>query len=309
MRLVFAGTPDAAVPSLRLLAASVHDVVGVVTRRDAPVGRKRVITPSPVGSLAGELGIETLKTDRMDAEATERITALAPDLGVIVAYGGLVREPLLSSPPHGWINLHFSLLPRWRGAAPVQHALIAGDRVTGVSVFQLVAALDAGDVFAEREYVVPDAATSGDVLAALAQEGARVLSEVVDAIAAGTAAAVPQTGEPTLAPKLSDDDGRILWDDTREAVLARIRGVTPEPGAHTTVDGGRLKVLSARVAPADAPALAPGILDVHDRALLVGTATDPVALDRVQPAGKSAMVAADWWRGRRGTAEPARAGW
>ena len=308
MRLVFAGTPDAAVPSLRLLAASVHDVVGVVTRRDAPVGRKRLITPSPVGALAGELGIETLKTDRMDAEATERIAALAPDLGVIVAYGGLVREPLLSSPPHGWINLHFSLLPRWRGAAPVQHALIAGDRLTGVSVFQLVAALDAGDVFAEREYVVPDAATSGDVLAALAQEGARVLSEVVDAIAAGTAVAVPQTGEPTLAPKLSDDDGRIRWNDPREVVLARIRGVTPEPGAHTTVDGSRLKVLSARVAPADAPALAAGVLDVHDRALLVGTATDPVALDRVQPAGKSAMDAADWWRGRRGTAEPARAG-
>jgi methionyl-tRNA formyltransferase len=308
MRLVFAGTPDAAVPSLRLLAASAHDVVGVVTRRDAPVGRKRVITPSPVGEVAEQLGIETLKTDRLDAVATERIAALAPGLGVIVAYGGLVREPLLSIPSHGWINLHFSLLPRWRGAAPVQHALIGGDRVTGVSVFQLVAALDAGDVFAEREYVVPDAATSGDVLAALAHEGARVLSEVVDAIAVGTAVAVPQTGEPTLAPKLSDDDGRIRWDDPRDAVLARIHGVTPEPGAHTTVDGGRLKVLSARAAPADAPALAAGMLDVHDRALLVGTATDPVALDRVQPAGKSAMDAADWWRGRRGTGGPARAG-
>jgi methionyl-tRNA formyltransferase len=308
MRLVFAGTPDAAVPSLRLLAASVHDVVGVITRRDAAVGRRRVITPSPVGAVAEELGIQAIKTNRLDAAATERVAALAPDLGVIVAYGGLVREPLLSTPAHGWINLHFSLLPRWRGAAPVQHAIIAGDPVTGASVFQLVAALDAGDVFSEREYVVPDGATSGDVLAALADEGARLLGEVVDAIAAGTAVAVAQSGVPTLAPKLSDDDGRIRWDDSREAVLARIRGVTPEPGAHTTVDGARLKVLSSRPAPTDAPALAPGELDVHARSVLVGTATTPVVLERVQPAGRSAMAATDWWRGRRGAAEPARAG-
>ena len=152
MRLVFAGTPEPAVPSLRRLAASGHEIAAVVTRRDAPLGRKRILTPSPVATAAEALGLETIRADRLDADATDRIAALAPDLGVIVAYGGLVREPLLSTPRHGWINLHFSLLPRWRGAAPVQHALIAGDAETGASVFQLVAELDAGDVFTEVAY-------------------------------------------------------------------------------------------------------------------------------------------------------------
>ncbi len=227
MRLVFAGTPDAAVPALRVLAASPHDIAAVITRTDAPIGRKRVLTPSPVARTATELGLEVIKTDRLDAGATARIAELEPDLGVIVAYGGLVREPLLSTPAHGWINLHFSLLPRWRGAAPVQRAIMAGDEVTGASVFQLVPALDAGDVFAERRYPIPEDATAGEVLDALAGSGADLLRDVVDAIAAGTATATPQAGEPTPAPKLGDEDGRIRWDEPRTAVLARLRGVTP----------------------------------------------------------------------------------
>lgn len=299
MRLVFAGTPDAALPSLSLLAASAHDVAAVVTRRDAPLGRKRVLTPSPVAAAAEELAIPTIRTDRLDAEATDRITALDPDLGVIVAYGGLVREPLLSAPRHGWINLHFSLLPRWRGAAPVQRALMAGDRVTGAAVFQLVPQLDAGDVYAQLEYAVPRGATAGDVLADLAEQGAALLADVVDRIAAGTAQAVPQAGEPTLAPKLTDDDGRIRWDDSREDVLARLRGVTPEPGAHTTIDGARMKILAARAASLDAPRPDAGTVTLHGREVIVGTSTDPIALERVQPAGKGAMAAPDWWRGRR----------
>ena len=153
MRLVFAGTPDAAVPSLRRLAASAHEIVAVVTRTDAPLGRKRILTPSPVARAADELGLPVIKADRLDAAATEAIGALEPDLGVIVAYGGLVREPLLSLPAHGWINLHFSLLPRWRGAAPVQRALIEGDAETGVAVFQLVAELDAGVHFIGKKIV------------------------------------------------------------------------------------------------------------------------------------------------------------
>ncbi len=308
MRLVFAGTPDAAVPSLGALAASDHDIVAVITRRDAPIGRKRVLTPSPVALAAAERGLETIKTDRLDEATTEQVSGLRPDLGVIVAYGGLVREPLLSTPAHGWINLHFSLLPRWRGAAPVQHALIAGDAVTGAAVFQLVAALDAGDVFAERRYPVAQDATAGDVLAALAVEGADLLEEVVDAIAAGTAAAVPQAGEATFAPKLGDDDGRIRWDETRGAILSRIRGVTPEPGAHTTIDGARVKILAAGTAPADAPLLDAGEPWLHERAVIVGTATEPVVLERVQPAGRSPMSAADWWRGRRSAEKSARFG-
>lgn len=299
MRLVFAGTPGAAVPSLRRLAASDHDLVAVVTRADAPLGRKRVLTPSPVARAAEELGLDVMKSDRLDTATTEALRALQPDLGVIVAYGGLVREPLLSTPVHGWINLHFSLLPRWRGAAPVQRAIMAGDAETGVAVFRLVPELDAGDVFAMVPHRVPVGATAGALLEELAESGAGVLADVVDGIAAGSARATPQTGEATYAPKLTLDDGRIRWSDPAEAVLARIRGVTPEPGAHTTVAEARLKILSALPAPHDTPPLPPGELVLAGRDVLAGTGSDPVALDIVQPAGKGAMRAADWWRGLR----------
>ncbi|WP_285137476.1 methionyl-tRNA formyltransferase [Microbacterium sp. lyk4-40-TSB-66] len=297
MRLVFAGTPAVAVPSLRALATGPHEIVAVVTRNDAPLGRKRVLTPSPVAQAAGDLGIPIIKADRLDADVTERITALAPDLGVIVAYGGLVREPLLSAPAHGWINLHFSLLPRWRGAAPVQRALIAGDTVTGASVFQLVAALDAGAVFDEERYDVPPGATTADVLDALAEIGSPVLARVVDGISDGTAVATPQLGEPTLAPKLTLDDGALDFTQDAETLLHRISGVTPEPGAHTTLDGARFKVL--RAAPTEAPPLPPGRVAASGREVIVGTGTRPLRLDSVQPAGKGAMAAGDWFRGLR----------
>ncbi len=297
MRIVFAGTPQPALPSLRALAASEHEIVGVVTRRDAPVGRKRVLTPSPVASLAEELRLPTLRTDRLDDAATAQIEAWRPDLGVIVAYGGLVREPLLSLPEHGWINLHFSLLPAWRGAAPVQHALIAGDRVSGVSVFALVPELDAGDLFARTRYDVPRAATAGEVLEALSEVGARTLGEVVDAIADGSALARPQEGEASLAPKLTLADGALDFSEPAERVLDRFRGTTPEPGAHTSVAGQRLKILAARRGP-DA-ALPPGRVQLVERRVLVGAAGGTLELLTVQPAGRGAMPAADWWRGQR----------
>lgn len=300
MRLVFAGTPDAAVPSLRVLAASAHDVSTVVTRTDAPLGRKRVLTPSSVAKAAAELDLPVLKTDRLDAEATARIAALEPDLGVIVAYGGLVREPLLSAPRLGWINLHFSLLPAWRGAAPVQRALIAGEPVIGAGVFQLVAALDAGDVFDEIRYRVPALATADRVLADLAEQGADLLLRVVDRIAAGTARATPQTGEPTYAPKLTAEDGRLDWNAPADEVLARWRGTTPEPGAFTTLEGARVKVLELHRADAETP-LAAGRLAGSGATVRVGTATEPLVLARVQPAGKAAMAAGDWFRGLRAT--------
>ncbi len=298
MRVVFAGTPEPAVPSLRLLAGGDHEIVGVVTRRDAPVGRKRVLTPSPTASAAEELGLPVIKTDRLDAEATAQIAGLAPDLGVIVAYGGLVREPLLSTPRLGWINLHFSLLPRWRGAAPVQHALIAGDEVVGAAVFQLVPELDAGDVFGMLEYR-PDAdATAGDVLDALSHRGAYLLQDVVAQLSAGTAAAIPQEGATTLAPKLSLDDGRLRWEEPAHAVLNRVRGVTPEPGAHAELDGAQVKILVARAA-ATAHELAPGEVALVGKQVLAGTTDEPIVLDTVQPAGRGSMPAADWWRGLR----------
>jgi methionyl-tRNA formyltransferase len=297
MRLVFAGTPDAAVPTLHRLASD-HDVAAVITRPDAPLGRKRVLTPSPVARAADELGIPVLKAARLDDEVTQRIAALRVQLGVIVAYGGLVREPLLSTPTAGWINLHFSLLPEWRGAAPVQRALIAGDERLGASVFQLVPELDAGDVFASRAFDLPDGATADVALRTLAEAGAELTAEVVSGIADGTAVAEPQRGEPSYAAKLTLEDGVLDWSQPVEAVFARFRGVTPEPGAHTTIDGQRLKILEAAPAP-DAEPLPSGHITGTKSAVLIGTATSPLAVTRVQPAGKGAMHAADWWRGQR----------
>jgi methionyl-tRNA formyltransferase len=305
MRLVFAGTPAAAVPTLQRLA-TLHEILAVVTRPDASLGRKRLLTPSPVARAAEELGLPVIRAARLDADATAQITALEPELGVIVAYGGLVREPLLSAPDAGWINLHFSLLPAWRGAAPVQRALIAGDRELGASVFQLVPELDAGDVFAMRTIAVAPTATADQALENLAHDGAELTAEVVAAIADGTARAIPQRGEPTLAPKLTLDDGLLDWSQTAEAVFARFRGVTPEPGAHTTIDGQRLKILEAGPAE-DADPLEPGVISSTRSALLIGTASAPLAVTRVQPAGKGAMSAVDWWRGQRDT-EGLRAG-
>lgn len=299
MRLVFAGTPSAAVPTLLRLADE-HDIAAVVTRPDAPLGRKRVLTPSPVAQAAADLGLPIIKAARLGDEATEAIAALQVELGVIVAYGGLVREPLLSTPAKGWINLHFSLLPQWRGAAPVQRALIAGDDQLGASVFQLVPALDAGDVFATRVVDVAAGATADAALATLAVDGAQLTAEVVQAIADGTAHAVPQQGEPTLAPKLTLDDGLLDWSQPLAQVFARFRGVTPEPGAHTTVDGLRLKILEAAPS-SDVVTLEPGEIIATKSALLIGTGSTPLSVARVQPAGKGAMNAVDWWRGQRDT--------
>ncbi|KQQ01394.1 MULTISPECIES: methionyl-tRNA formyltransferase [unclassified Rathayibacter] len=297
MRLVFAGTPAAAVPTLRALAASDHEVLAVVTREDAPVGRKRVLTPSPVATAADELGLPVIRANRLDETVTDRIAALEPDLGVIVAYGGLVRARLLAVPRLGWINLHFSLLPRWRGAAPVQRALMAGESPIGASVFQLVAELDAGDVFAEITEEVADR-SAGELLDALAASGAVLTVSVVDDLAAGRAIAVPQRGEVTLAPKLDVTDGRLDWSAPSSRLLALVRGVTPEPGASTAAGDARLKILALRPV-VDAPSLAPGEVRLDSGRALVGTADGSVELVSVQPAGKNPMAGAAWARGLR----------
>lgn len=295
MRLIFAGTPDVAVPSLERLLAGPHDIVAVLTREDAPLGRKRVLTASPVARAAEAAGIPVLKANRLTEDVTAAITDLAPDLGVIVAYGGLLREPLLSVPRLGWVNLHFSLLPAWRGAAPVQHALIAGDTVTGASVFQLVRELDAGDVFGTLPHPIDPDATSGSLLSDLAVSGAGFLAGIVDGLADGSVVPVPQSGAVSLAPKLTIDDGRLPWTAPAGEVYNRFRGVTPEPGAHTTIGGARFKVLDARQAPD--VRLPAGRLALADGRVVVGTGTTALELVRVQPAGKPAMAAADWWRG------------
>jgi methionyl-tRNA formyltransferase len=296
LRIVFAGTPPVAVPALDALAASRHDVIGVVTRADAPLGRKRQLTPSPVAVRAAELGIETIKANRLREAETDAVRALGPDLGVIVAYGGLLRAPMLAAPRLGWVNLHFSLLPRWRGAAPVQRAVMAGDTETGSAVFQLVEELDAGDVFSLERRPIGADETAGEVLDALAASGARQLASIVDELAAGTAHATSQTGATTLAPKLALDDARLVLTDAGDEVYARLRGVTPEPGAFVLVGGERFKIHAARLA-RGADRLAPGVFGAHDGKVYLGTGTHPLELITVQPAGKRAMPAADWWRG------------
>lgn len=296
LRIVFAGSPAAAVPSLRRLLSGPHEVVTVVTREDAPLGRKRVITATPVAVEAEAAGVPVVRANRL-APVTEELLALDADLGVIVAYGGLIREPLLSGPRLGWINLHFSLLPRWRGAAPVQRALMAGDEVTGAAVFQLVPELDAGAVYATLHQPIGAHQTAGHLLDQLAVSGAELLAGVVDDLAAGSARAVEQRGDATHALKLTLDDGRLDWTATAEQLDNRFRGTTPEPGAFSEVDGERVKVLDALIAHGTPP-LPPGQLELRAGRLLVGTASDPIELVTVHPAGRRAMSAVDWWRGR-----------
>jgi methionyl-tRNA formyltransferase len=300
MRLVVAGSPAAAVPTLRRLAASDHEIAAVLTRPPTPQGRKRVMTPTPVAQVAAELGLPVIEASRVDDAVTARIAELDVDLGVIVAYGALLRRAALDTPRHGWVNLHFSDLPAYRGAAPVQRAVMAGDTRTAATVFQLVEALDAGPVFDAEPFAIDPEATSGEVLAAMAETGAEVVARVVDGIADGTAVATEQVGEPTTAPKTTIEDGRIDFAAPAVAVHARIRGVTPEPGAFAHLGETRVKLLRAHRTggPGDpVPALTPGALSVQGGALLVGTADDPLVLTEVQPAGKKAMDAAAWARG------------
>lgn len=295
LRLVVAGSPAAAVPTLTTLAGGAHTIERVITRPPAPQGRKRILTPTPVAVEAERLGIPVLAARRL-SELEPELLPLSVDLGVIVAYGGLVREPLLSWPRLGWINLHFSLLPRWRGAAPVQHAVMAGDAETGATVFQLSEGLDEGDWFARVTTPIGAHRTAGSLLDELSRSGAQLVADVVDQLAAGTAVARPQVGEVTLAPKLQRDDAALRFDAPAEVVHARLRGVTPEPGAYCVWGEQALKVHEAAIA-RDAAPLPPGTLRRDGSRVLVGTATEPLELLRVQPAGRPSMAAADWARG------------
>ncbi|MEV8041443.1 methionyl-tRNA formyltransferase [Arthrobacter sp. NPDC080082] len=297
MRVLFAGTPAVAVPSLDALVGAGFDVVAVLTRPDAPLGRKRVLTPSPVAARAAELGIEVIHAAKVDADVTARIAAAAPDVAAIVAYGGLIPRAALDVPAHGWINLHFSLLPAWRGAAPVQRALIDGDDVTGAVTFRLEEGLDTGPVYGTLTESVGPEDTAGELLERLSHSGAVLLAQTLSAVDAGKAAAVPQQGDVTLAPKLTLEDGRLEWQLPALAISRRSRGVTPEPGAWTTLDGQRIKLEPVRLRP-QAAALPPGHVALDGKAVLVGTGSHPVELTRVQPAGKKMMAAADWARGQ-----------
>jgi methionyl-tRNA formyltransferase len=300
MRLLFAGTPAVAVPALEALLASPHDVIAVLTRPDAPSGRGRRLTPSPVAEVALAEGIEVLRPNRpSDPEFLDRLTELAPDAAPIVAYGGLIPPPALAIPRHGWINLHFSLLPAWRGAAPVQRAVIAGDEITGACTFQLEAGLDTGPVYGVLTEAIGPRDTAGDLLARLAESGAGLLVATMDGIESGALVPVTQSAEGvSQAPKLSVDEARVPWGAPAMHIDRLIRGCTPAPGAWTSFREERVKL--GPVQPTtDGDALPPGEIAVRKNRVLVGTATHPVLLGDVRAGGRKQMPAGDWARGIR----------
>lgn len=300
MRLVFAGTPEVALPSLRAFIDSPrHDVVAVVTRPDAPSGRGRKLERSPVGALADEHGIEVLTPAKAgDPEFLERLRALEPDLCPVVAYGNLLPQRTLDVPKFGWVNLHFSVLPAWRGAAPVQAAVRNGDDITGASTFRIVKELDAGPVFGVVTEKVRDRDTSGDLLTRLSISGADLLLSTVDGIEDGTLRAVDQPADGvTYAAKITVEDARLDFTSPAAAVDRLARAVTPEPGAWAEFRGERLKL--GPVTPVDDVTLPAGEVLVERKRVLVGTATTAVALGEVQAQGKKRMAATDWARGVR----------
>jgi methionyl-tRNA formyltransferase len=300
MRLVFAGTPEVALPALDAIAASRHELVGVVTRPDAPAGRGRRLTPSPVASWAEEHrpDVPVLKPEHpRDPDFQDALRALDPDCCPVVAYGALVPQSALDIPPHGWVNLHFSVLPAWRGAAPVQHAIWAGDEVTGATTFRIVKALDAGPTFGVMTERVRPTDTAGDLLERLAEGGAGLLVQTLDGIEDGSLEAREQPADGvSIAPKVSVEDAHVDWSAPAVAIDRQVRACTPSPGAWTTVAGERMKVEPVRIDP-EAEPLAPGELRVARDAVHVGTGTHPVELGRVKPFGKKLMPAADWARG------------
>jgi methionyl-tRNA formyltransferase len=303
VRVVFAGTPETALPALRRLIASPrHDVIAVLTRPDAVSGRRGKPAPSPVARLARDEGIEVLAPQRPNSdEFVEQLAALAPDCCPVVAYGALLRDPLLAIPPHGWVNLHFSLLPAWRGAAPVQAAIAAGDSVTGATTFRIERGLDCGPVYGVVTETIRPEDTAGELLQRLSLSGAVLLESTLDGIADGSLTPVPQPADGvSVAPKITVDEARVRWDLPAQAVERRIRAVTPNPGAWTMIDGVRLKIGPVTVDDGDDAAdLQPGQLRVNRHGVRVGTGSQPVLLGQVQPPGKKPMAAPDWARGAR----------
>jgi len=300
MRVVFAGTPDVALPSLRAVVASDHELVGVVTRPDARAGRGRRLLPSPVAAEAEELGVPVLKPDHpRDPDFQASLRDLAPDCCPVVAYGALLPASALDLAPHGWVNLHFSLLPAWRGAAPVQRALWAGDEVTGATTFRIVPALDAGPTYGVVTETVRSTDTAGELLARLAEAGAPLLVATLDGIEAGHLEARPQPPDGvSLAPKVMVEEAEVRWDEPALAVDRAVRACTPAPGAWTLFDGDRLKLGPVQPEP-DLEPLPPGEVAVGRSTVHVGTGSVPVRLGEVKAHGRRQMPAADWARGVR----------
>ena len=300
MRLVFAGTPDVAVPTLQtLLDSDRHEVVAVVTRPDRPAGRGRQVMQSPVKQLAVDAGVEVLQPERVrDPDFLARLGAISPDCCPVVAFGALVPPSALAIPHHGWVNLHFSLLPAWRGAAPVQHAILAGDDVTGATTFLIEEGLDTGPVFGVVTSEIGPRDTAGDVLSRLADIGAGLMLATLDGIADGSLVARPQPADGvSLAPKLEVDDARIDWTAPSLRIDRLVRACSPAPGAWTVLRDRRVKL--GPVTPHEESTLPPGRIRTERDRVLVGTGSTDVSLGKVRPEGKAAMSAVDWVRGLR----------
>ena len=301
MRIVFAGTTPNAVSVLRyLVEVAKHDVLAVLTREDALVGRKQSLTPSVVAEYALSKNLNVIKANKVDAVVDEQLVALKPELGVVVAYGALLRPRTLEIPAHGWINIHFSLLPKLRGAAPVQWALINGNTETGVTIFQLEQGMDTGPVHSQVQTVIEPSETAGDLLVRLTNISITMLDECLAKISSATAVPMAQTGEATLAPKLSRLEARVDFSKPASEIEHLIRGCNPEPMAWAEFDGEPFRILSARasvqssVNPVDADA---GKVSAVDGKIYVQTGKGVLQLLEVQPASKRAMPASDWYRG------------
>jgi len=296
VKIIFAGTPETAVPTLEALIKSGHEIVAVLTRPDAPVGRKAVLTPSAVASFADSHGLLTIKAKSVDSAVTAQLAPLEADLGVVVAYGAFLPTAALELPKHGWVNLHFSRLPKLRGAAPVQWTLINGNEYAATTVFQLVEAMDAGPIASIEQTKLSGAETSSELLATLATSGAQHVVSTVQAIESGTQPFAEQQGVATFAPKLSIEDGYLDPNLDAKTLFNRFRGVSAEPGAWILIDQDRIKIRSAK--PSEI-AISPGTIEAQGSRVYFGTATTALELLLVQPAGKQTMNAADWARGRR----------
>lgn len=306
MRLVFAGTPEPAVVALQKLIDSDHEVVAVLTQPDARRGRGRTLHPSAVAELATRHGIEvikptSLKVDTEDGRMVrERLAELKPDCLPVVAFGQLITRDLLDIAPHGWVNLHFSLLPEWRGAAPVQAAIREGDHITGATCFRIDEGLDTGVILSMLEDEIRASDTADDLLTRLAYSGADLLVQTMTALEQGAITPREQTGEATYASKITTEDARIDWSQAAEVIDRHIRAHTPGPGAWTTLDDARVKVgpvtfITAEMV--DVPTLAPGAISAGKNTVYVGTGTRAVVLGQIQPPGKKMMNSADWARG------------
>ena len=302
MRLVFAGTPAAALPSLDAIAASSHELLAVVTRPDAPAGRGRGVRRSPVGEWADARGVEVRTPARpSDPDFLAWLRDVAPDCCPVVAYGALVPPAALEIPVHGWVNLHFSVLPAWRGAAPVQHSILDGDEITGATTFQLEAGLDTGPVYGVVTTEIGPTETAGELMTRLAESGAGLLVATLDGIATGELRPVPQPNDGvSLAPKLTVEDARVDWSHPALRIDRLIRACTPAPGAWTTLRERRVKLGPVAVLDEHRD---PGTIAVDGHRVAVGTGGGSVVLGTVQPEGRAAMDASAWVRGLRLTAD------